>query len=261
MRGPRFKQIDREIESDDSLCVLLEELRGGNLDGLRAAATKNIAVVTDDDADCEYLAQGPTGETTRLEIETDDTRGAFNFETELFNLAPGQFYQPDGQRNYVFWSFVGLEAQDDQPIPPEAPASLGICGDASVKNGLVYQQLSRITGGYRYPTCGDMPDYSRMFKLMAETAVSQTQVPCRFAVPQAPNGEDIDPKSIVIELFSGEASRDTFKPVTTCGTGRRGLFVDALASEVVLCDAACDEVAATPDASLEIRWGCNLNIR
>ena len=67
----------------------------------------------------------------------------------------------------VFHSVVGLREKDDptEPYSPDEPVQEELCAGehSSVLNsGEVYQELSRITGGLRFPLC-EIEAYARSF--------------------------------------------------------------------------------------------------
>ena len=99
-----------------------------------------------------------------------------------------------------------------------------------------------------------------MFQLIADSVIVESTLPCRFDIPVAPNGEDIDPTSVEISIRPKMGAARKIRPVTSCGNGD-GLFVDGTAGQVVLCPATCEALTSDGDPDVEIRWGCNLNIR
>ena len=193
--------------------------------------------------------------------------GVAPFEIALDDIAGDQFFEENGARNYTFWSFIGQRGPGVDVIGPDVPLSNGVC-NGGFAPGLVYQKLSQETGGSRYPTCGASPDYEKMFALMAASAIEQTKGALPIRHTDSAGGQDIDLESIEIEWTPGDADTpdepgQIFRPIAAgavCGS-EGGLYVDPVNNDVVLCPASCSVVSARDRGQVDVRWGCDLNIK
>lgn len=262
---PRLFHKDVLIGSNNGLCLLLSQLATGGLaDRLRPNAIKNIAIVTDDNPNCSLPATTPGG-AVALDERLAPRSLARRFETALQSIAPNLFGASEETRNYVFWSFVGQEssagglAGGGEPIGPMTPASGRRC-EGAVAAGQAYQELSIVTGGYRYPTCGAEPNYESMFRRMAESLNEQAKLPCQFQIPTPPNGETLDRTSVVLEFEEAGVTR-TFLPVAGLNecAGRDGIYLEG--DSVRLCPQSCQSVEASKDGKLQTKWGCELVVK
>ena len=237
-----------------------------------------MAVFSDDDARCsvgDYNFSPPGLNQQNFSIaEARDT--AAQFEDVLFELAADQFQTSTGERNYTYWSIVGMapfkpteEKPFGVPLPPDenvAPISDENCSTArdegleresTDRPGLAHQALSVRTGGFRYPTCAN--DFTDIFTLMSERVVTGSRVACRFVPPVPTNGEEIDLDTVEIEYTSKGVPVERFQRVANadaCTTKSFYLDGDALA----LCPQTCTTVQGDPDAGLLLVEG-RLNIR
>lgn len=252
------------IGSNNGLCLLLSQLATGGLaERLRPNAIKNIAIVTDDNPNCSLPATTPGGAVV-LDERLAPRSLARRFEEALQSIAPNLFGASEETRKYVFWSFVGQESSagglggGGEPIGPMTPASGRRC-EGAVAAGQAYQELSIVTGGYRYPTCGAEPNYESMFRRMAKSLNEQAKLPCQFQIPTPPKGETLDRTSVVLEFEEAGVTR-TFLPVAGLNecAGRDGIYLEA--DSVRLCPQSCQAVEASKDGKLQTKWGCELVI-
>src|SRR5690606_34903046 len=76
------------------------------------------------------------------------------FDADLLARDPAMFGSAD-QRNYVWYSIVGLGANPNNPNKswdPSEPITTSECSTAA-DPGTGYQALSILTGGLRFPVC------------------------------------------------------------------------------------------------------------
>lgn len=242
--GPsdRFLQYSTEVGSD-SFEVLLESLTGEREDDfelapsgwsewLRPEAAKVFVGITDDDED-----------TTALE-----------FAAALTSVAPEQFGPDLVQLGFVWHSIVGLaeRAGSLDPYVPADPIEDEECeGDVS-NAGTTYQELSRLTGGLRFPVCA-VESYGVMFERIASDLVRSS--PCDFALPPPPGGTP-EPAQLALAYrpSSGGEARLFERVQEPSACTADGFLVDA--SGVHLCDRACEEVSADAQGSVEAVFTC-----
>lgn len=242
-----FFQYDVEVSSHDSLEVILEtwdqpDPHGFAPDGwqawLRPDAFKVFVEITDDD---------PSG---RLPDGEDAT--AENFEAALFALMPSQFGTA-GDRNYVWHSIIGLAENNDMAWLPADPIVDDRC-DTGESEASEYQKLSVATGGLRYPVCA-FESYDVVFNEIAEGIIEQSKIACELELPETPDGEEINPDSVVLEWTPTPADPTTQIPkVAEAACADNTFYLDG--STIVLCPTFCDEVDASTEGKLSILAGC-----
>ncbi|MBX7101519.1 MAG: hypothetical protein K1X89_27640 [Myxococcaceae bacterium] len=240
--GPRFFQYDTEISSTNSLQKIIQTYKvadpsgaapGGWSDWLRPEALKAFVEITDDQS----------------------AMTAANFETQLFALTPAQFGTA-ANRNYVFHSITGVPLKPNptdayQPSEP-AIASNSKCSSA-VNSGPQYGDLSKLTGGLRFPVC--VPDnFSTVFAALGSNVVASAQLACDFAVPAPPQGFTLSNK-IIVEYTPASGPLQSFSQVANAGACGASSFYVAN-GRVVICPMACTSVRANPGGSIAVRFTC-----
>jgi hypothetical protein len=149
----RFYHYNEKIESHDSLEKIVSFYRRpdsrssltvlGYSEWLRASAKKVFLELTDDDEGGPDDAQVHTVE---------------SFFQALVTLDPAQFGDDPSKPNIVWHSIIGLQekAVATDAYTPDEPVAMGECtGNQNEVSapGLLYQELSRRTGGLRFPLC------------------------------------------------------------------------------------------------------------
>jgi hypothetical protein len=245
--GPtdRFFQYSTEIDSSDSFDVLLETYDGRRADDfelapngwrewLRPGAQKVFVEITDDDANTS----------------------AAEFVDGLTALAPEHFGADPSQPGFVWHSIVGLVQRQTatDPYGPADPIEERECGDV-FNVGTTYQELSRSTGGLRFPIC-EFDGYDAVFQRIAENVVQTSGGACEFALPAPPGGRalDLDKVAVSYRPSSGEPPQ-LLGRVTAAADCRAGAFVVDGAG-VHLCPEACDVVSADAAAAVDVLFTC-----
>lgn len=259
----RFKQYSTKLESNDSLDIALD----------------TYEPEFEDDREEKY-DQAPLGwsewlrpETKKvfLEITDDDERdedgegmSAADFASELVRMAPQHFGSDPARPNFVFHSIVGLAEKDpvtsaylpDEPVQTEE--CTGNDGDVT-SAGVTYQELSRLTGGLRFPLC-QYDAYDVVFQRIAEDVVLQRDIACDFEVPPAPRGRELILENVAVETASG-----TGGVTTQLGQARTPDECQSDAFYVVdgrlnLCPEACAQVRRDPLAAVRVLFTCRSQI-
>lgn len=252
----RFFHHNIFIGSNDAFCRVLQTFGGADQDGnhpqgwgalLRADALKVFAVITDDRVSTSCLG-------FNFDDSTGGTTAAGTFESALFGLSPK--FGAAGRRNYVWHSIVGLapfDASDrSKPHPPTSPVMNAQCTPSSVAAGTGYQELSRLTGGLRYPSCE--PDFTAIFQAMAADVIDKSRLACEYALP-VPDAGTIDPETAVVRYSSGGgASTDFIQVADLAACGPNRFFIDG--ERIKLCPDACITVQNDPASDIKILFGC-----
>jgi hypothetical protein len=240
----RFFQYATEIDSSDSLDVLLETYDGQRADDfelapngwrewLRPGAQKVFVEITDDDANTP----------------------AREFVDALTALAPEHFGADPSQPAFVWHSIVGLAQRPiaTDPYVPADPIEERECTGDVFNAGTTYQELSRSTGGLRFPIC-EFGGYDAVFQRIADNVVLSSGGACDFALPAPPDGRalDLDKVAVSYRASSGEPPQ-LLGQVAAAADCRAGAFVVDGAG-VHLCSEACDVVSAA--AAVDVLFTC-----
>lgn len=189
-----------------------------------------------------------------IEISDDDpSRSADEFEADLFALGG---FGDASDRRYIFHSIVGLRAKSppDTPYQPGEPIQTEKCEPGAVDEAPQYQELSRRTGGLRFPVCHHA-SYDAVFQEVAEGVVDVTSLPCVFDPPVPPDGDTVDLDRVVVVYTPGGApavSLDRVPDAAGCGPG--GFYVDA--ERIVLCPQTCDAVSIDSAGEVDVHVAC-----
>ena len=193
----------------------------------------------------------------------DSLAGAQAWDEALRTLSPEHFgaydaADPDANRNYAWYSIVGMEQNSPAttPWPPSAGIVDATCPEG-VAPGVGYQHLSIMTGALRYPNCLN-DDFDAVFNAIAQGVIDRSQVPCEFDIP--PVEGIIDPSKIQVSYVpGGTGTPQGFARVSDAGScsGEQVFFDDnSDPTKVLLCPLACTLVQADEDAEISLDFGC-----
>jgi hypothetical protein len=230
---------------------------------LRADAYKVFIAITDDDPSTSECANA-----------SSDLAGATWFDGALRALDPAQFQNAAGERNYVWYSIVGMHsASMDTPLATTDPVSTQCCTQAgtaqgtcqgttgnqaanSANPGVGYQELSIMTGGLRYPSCYTA-NFDGLFNKIAEGVIEGAQVSCTYDVPTPDHGiVDFKQTKVTYEPSSGAAvPLPRFGSDTGCATND-GFYYSDGNTKINLCPSTCTTVQADLGAKVAIDFGC-----
>ena len=246
----RFLMYDVFVASSNSLSILLDTFdkpdpwmrapRGWSA-RLRRGATPIFVELSDDDSS----------------LSQDD------FERGLRALdRDGRLYEDgeQGKRKFVWHSIVGvappLRGLFHGPSVPIQPTPCPSAPNA----GLVYQQLSRETGGLRIPVC-DAVNYAALIERLAAPVVEGAVIPCAFNIPLS---ETLDARTstntLGMQLKLGSRQPEL---LTRAGSQNqctdRSFYFERLSSAqytISLCPALCEVIQSKQDAELWVTAAC-----
>jgi hypothetical protein len=259
---PRFNdhffQYSTRVESDDSFDILLDtyappfeadrEDEFGNAplgwsEWLRPGIKKVFLELTDDNEDM------PSDEFVRA----------------LTELAPEHFGTDVERPSFVFHSIVGVaeKVPVTEPYQPSEPVQSQPCtsnGSDVTTAGETYQELSRLTGGLRFPICLSSL-YDVVFREIAGKVIAQSDIACDFPVPAPPAGRtlDLDRVSISIEHELTGASPSTFGQARTAADCEGDAFF-IQEGRIQLCPEACSAVRSEEGARVDVLFGCESSV-
>lgn len=247
VNAANYFHYDADISSHDSFQRILEtynepDPHGFAPDGwsgwLRDGAFKVFVEITDDD---------PTGD-----LPDGNEATAANFEAALFALQPSHFGGA-GKRNYIWHSIIGMQDNNGMAWQPTDPVIDELC-DTGESPAPEYQILSIATGGLRYPVC-DFASYDVVFNEVAQGIIEQSKIGCELALPEAADGETIDPDAVALEWQPDPtATIEQALAVDPAACGARAFTVEN--NTITLCDDFCAEVEASTEGILTIVAGC-----
>jgi hypothetical protein len=262
--GERFFQYNEEIDSSNSLCMLLQDFDAPDLENraptgyqshLRTAAQKAFVVITDDSASCSVKS---SGKEVRFGMDGKSPfEDALSFHEALLAKSPEQFGTPPNVR-YSLYSIVGMAPHEipDQPWFPHEGLNERAC-DTAPSAGLTYQALSVITDALRYPVC-EGRGFDAVLRVLARNVIEASKADCKFELPEPPPGQSISRRSINVEYLpggDGEAARFGQVETPEACDERSFLVRDDL---IELCPDACGTVEADPAAVVNVLYACNL---
>jgi hypothetical protein len=250
----RFFQYSTKLESTDSFDVLLDtfappfessdreekfdQAPRGWSQWLRPGARKVFLELTDDNEDMPLA----------------------DFLRELMSMAPDSFGTDPARPPFVFHSIIGVAEKADpaSPYTPDEALESAICtGNANAVDnaGLTYQELSRLTGGLRFPLC-QFGAYDVVFRRIAEDVVLTSNIACDFAIPPAPLGSALDLANVAIEYVPGaDATPIRFGQAPAPGACQPDAFYIA-GDRLNLCPDACSRIRLDPRASISVLFTC-----
>lgn len=256
----RFKHYDLGIDSNDSFHKLLGSFQGpvaeledrshsapnGWSSWLRPEARKVFIEVTDDDP------EGMTG---------------LEFDGRLLALSADQF-GTSSKRKYLWHSIVGIvekPARTAAWLPDEAlqramcGGSLGGKDSLVVTPGLPYQELSKLTGGLRFPIC-EWASYDAVFQSIAGDVISRTELACDFAIPVPPEGKalDLDKVAVAYTPGNGDAPQTYAQAQNQAHCVPGAFYIQA--DRIFLCPEACNTVKADATAMVDVLYTCESTI-
>ena len=196
-----------------------------------------------------------------LEI-TDDNEDTpvDTFLNGLTAMAPEHFGSDAQNPSFVFHSIVGLAEKD----PPAAayladePLQDGECtgNDGDVTSaGVTYQELSRMTGGLRFPLC-QFDAYDVVFRRIAEDVVQTSALACDFPIPAAPAGLELDLDNVAIQYTPGTGATPIQFGQAPAATGCQADAFYIANDRLNLCPEACSTIRSDPRANVAVLFTC-----
>jgi hypothetical protein len=276
--GARFFHYDINVQSSDSVCLMMAHYRIDPLAGpmpetgaaaaasgwnewLRPEALKVFVEITDDRLRCSA-----TGIDTSwsFQIADDTVTGATQLARAVYAailaLSPEQFGSRE-EPKFIWHSIVGIVENDPIELPythfdPPRLDALSRCASA-VNPGPAYQMLSISTAGLRYPVCAadSGHGYDSVFRAIAHEVVRGARVECAFSIPTPPPGKFVDYASVVVQYTPGDGGAvEDIARVPQAECDERSFYFDD--AEIKLCPAACERVRADETANVSVVFGC-----
>jgi hypothetical protein len=253
----RFFQYSTKVESTDSFDVFLD----------------TYEMPVDDSGREEKYDQAPLGWSAWLRPNvkkvilemTDDNEDmpVATFVSQLTSVAPEHFGSADAP-TFTFHSIIGVveKATATDPYLPEEEIVTAICegGGNIVENpGPVYQELSKLTGGLRFPLC-EFAGFDAVFRRIAEDVVVKADIACDFAIPSPPEGTMLDLTKVAVNHVKGDGSGEVrFGQAPTLETCEPNAFYIA-DNRIWLCPDACTTIQNDAFSSVDVLFTCESTI-
>ena len=259
----KFYHYSVEVASRDAWCKLYNTFDGtlpdefnlgpgGWQQWLREDAVKTFIAISDDGVNCS--AGGKTFNDGNAVNAGNAAAAAY--DASLMALSPLHFGDSPDNRNYFWYSIIGLAYNNPKtdPYVPMDPIVTGKCPTAA-NNGTGHQALSVLSGSLRFPLC-DTSDYGVVFNAIAEGVIKGAKVACEFEVPPPPENEELDLESVLVEYTPmGMGDPEVYTQVPgpdQCGPKK--FYIEN--GMVILCPEACDEVQQDKDAKIVVTFKC-----
>lgn len=246
----RFYQYSLKVDSLNSLALLVDTFDATQADEfglapmgwgawLRPNASKVFLEITDDNS-------------------TKMTAADFIAQITAKSAQFGTVAAP----KFVFHSIIGI---GEKPVATEAwlptePIQTTLCagnGDPVENSGPVYQELSRTTGGLRFPLC-QYDAFDAVFEAIAKDVVSHAAIACEFAIPASPMGKDLDLSKVAVSYDAGDGSAPkTFgQAMTSADCQPDAFYIDAAASKIQLCPDTCAAAQQGKAPKIDVLFTC-----
>ncbi len=217
-----YRFVPALVDSHNALALLLAQYPDYQA-FLRSDAALHFIVVSDDESDVP-------AETFRIEME---------------KLAGKKF------------SFHSIASEDNAGLPCIGACGLPIvCG--AFAPGREYYALSDATGGQKISIC--VSDWSKVFGALQSAVIESAPLPCDYAIPAPPPGENLDPNRVNLEFTAPTTPKITFPRAGSAGacTDKVAWYYDDPASpkQIKMCPAACDQLKGGGAVSIEL--GCEV---
>jgi hypothetical protein len=255
----RFFQYSTRIESDDSFDVLLDTY-APPFDDERREDEFGLAPL----GWSEWLRPGIKKVFLELTDDNEDMP-ADDFIRALTELSPEHFGADAEQPGFVFHSIVGIgeKAIQTEPYQASEPVQAATCVKAGLplrSAGETYQELSRLTGGLRFPICLSS-FYDVVFREIAGKVIAQSNIACDFPVPEPPAGRSLDLDRVSISIDH----ELTAAAPTVLGQARFGAECQSDAffiqdGRIQLCPEVCSAVRGEEGARVNVLFGCESSI-
>ncbi|MET0791478.1 MAG: hypothetical protein ABW061_08145, partial [Polyangiaceae bacterium] len=188
----------------------------------------------------------PTASKVFLEITDDNstTMSSAAFDAKLLELSPENF-GTTAHRKYTFHSIIGI---GEKPTPTDAwlatePLQTSLCtgnGDTVENSGPVYQELSRLTGGLRFPLC-QFNAFNTVFETIANNVASHAGIACEFDIPPAPADRELDLSKVAVSYDAGDGTppKTYGQALSAAACVPDAFYIDAASQKIELCPEAC----------------------
>jgi hypothetical protein len=162
----------------------------------------------------------------------------------------------DALRDWNVLTFaIGMDGSNFNTLDAIAQAGGTDCDP----NGPRYACI--VAGGSQQTAFLDALNLIRQTVTSVQTRIDQTVVPCEWDIPPAPAGETFDATKVNVEFRAGTAMAQQIGAVPSpaeCAAAGGGWYYDdpLNPTKVQVCEQTCSVITATPDARVDVLFGC-----
>lgn len=261
----RFKHFNTKIESDDSLDRILATYEPGFDECFSMCDNGDTSEDDGDDNSgntdlgwSEWLRAGAK-KVFLVMTDANDDLPAADFVSHLTTMAPE--FGTAASPQFIFHSITGLAEKTDLTAPylPDEPVQSVTCMGDVTNAGETYQELSRMTGGLRFPLC-QYAGYDVVFRTIAEDVVTRSTIACDFAIPPAPAGRELDLAKVAVNYTPGDGTAPIqFGQAATSAACQSNAFY-IQDSRIWICPETCATIQADPNAAVDVLFTCESQI-
>jgi hypothetical protein len=246
-----FFQYSLKVDSLNSLVLITGTYDGSTPDEFKLAPTGWSAWLR------------PAAQKVFLEITDDNSTQmtAADFDAKLLMLSPENFGTA-AHRKYTFHSIIGIgeKATVTDAWLASEPIQTSLCtgnGDTVENPGPVYQELSRLTGGLRFPIC-QFNAFNTVFETIANNVVSHAGIACQFDIPPAPAGRALELSNVAVSYDPGDgtAAKTFGQAHSLAECVPDAFYIDATNQQIVLCPDACDAAQTGLKPTIDVLFTC-----
>lgn len=158
--------------------------------------------------------------------------------------------------NYFIEHF--LEQEPGRAAIFHAVVPTSDCPEAA-RIGEEYIALAELTGGVVGDLCDQ--DFVGVFQALTNAVVNNAELPCEFAVPLPPEGEEFDPMQVNVEYEDGDGDVLEIGNVFSeqmCNGVTDGWYYDDndAPTAIILCSQTCMDIQGHIGSSVQVVLGC-----
>ena len=267
----RYRFIDHGVNSNNALSVVLDlftaptEYEPGRRfrEFIRPDSVVHLVVVTDDESGVE-----PAEFRRRFEWNLQD------IAMRAGAVRPTHRDEAGTATGFTLHAICSQDCATDPNAPECCAAGTSSCtrtagmrecvppganiSEGAAAPGSRYVQLQRQTGGRWFSICTPATAWTSLFSALTSSVIVQAAVPCRFAIPAPPNGQTLDPNRVNV-VFAHDREEILPRVDREGACGQSGWYYDdpSVPTQVTLCPTSCASVAAHPESTVRVAFGCD----
>lgn len=247
----RFYQYSLKVDSTNSLVLLLGTYDGSTPDEFKLAPMGWSAWLR------------PTAKKVFLEITDDNSAdmSSADFDAKLLALSPDNFGTA-AHRKYTFHSIIGIgeKPKATDAWQPSEDIQMSLCtgnGDTVENPGVVYQELSKLTGGLRFPIC-QFTAFDTVFQTIANDVVSHAGIACEFDIPPPPADSTLDLSKVAVSYDPGDGSgaKTYGQAMTAAECQPDAFYIDTATNKIELCPDTCAAAQNGVNPNIDVLFTC-----
>lgn len=185
--------------------------------------------------------------------DDNDEWSASSFHSALLALDPGLA----GYRYHAIFAYKSKE--DACALSGSEPC----CTYAAPSGeGAVYRELVAVTGGVSGDLC--LQNFAPVFKQLATSVVVGAQTDCAWQLPSPPDGQDLDPTQINVQVEADGTTRQLGQVASAadCSAVGEGWYYDHpyQPTRITACPQTCTALQGKAGVKVNILFGCRTKL-